>query len=161
MAMIDGAEPVARPGGQWSIALRISTREVGVFDETGDLDRAAERCLLGMPTAITAGALAPGSLTMRLTRTDGAGGNGGSVVIGQVPFNPQTDQILAVPDSCGELDVIDGRVIAEHSVIRAGQTAIFDLDPSMTPGLWDLSIEDARTSVASVVGTIRLVVLPD
>ena len=161
MVMIDGAEPIARPGGQWSIALRITSREVGVFDETGDLDRAAERCRLGTPTAITAGALVPGSLTLRLTRTDGDGGTGGSIVLGQVPFNPQTDPILAVPDTCGELVVIDGRVLAEHSVIRAGQTAIFDLDPDLTPGLWDLAIDNSGKAVESVVGTIRLVVTPD
>lgn len=161
MVMIDGAEPIARPGGQWSTALRITSREVGVFDETGNVDRAANRCRLGTPTAITAGALVPGSLTLRLTRTDGDGGTGGSIVLGQVPFNPQTDPILAVPDTCGELVVIDGRVLAEHSVIRAGQTAIFDLDPDLTPGLWDLSIDNSGEAVQSVVGTIRLVVTPD
>ena len=98
---------------------------------------------------------------MPTRHTDGEGGIGGTMVIGQVPFNPQTDQLAAVPDTCGDLTVLDGRVLAEHSVVRSGQSAGFDLDADMTPGLWDLSIDLDGQPIESQVGSVRLVVTPD
>ena len=161
MIAVDGAAPVVRPGGTWTVGLRITSREVGVFDTDGDLGRAAERCRLGTPIEITDGALTPGMFSVRLTRTDGDGGTGGSIVAGQVPFNPQTDSIAAVPDTCGELTMMDGRVLAEHSVIRAGQSATFDLDAATVPGLWDVTIDMGGHPIESMIGRVRLVVLPD
>jgi hypothetical protein len=161
MIAVESAEPVVRPGDTWTVGLRVTSREVGVFDDTGDRERATERCRLGTPIEITAGALNPGMFSLRLTRTDGNGGTGGSIVAGQVPFNPQTDPIAAVPNTCGEFSVIDGRVLAEHSVIRAGQSAGFTLGADATPGLWDVAIDMGGQPVESMVGRVRLVVLPD
>ncbi|MGA1346414.1 MAG: hypothetical protein ACO35E_10655 [Ilumatobacteraceae bacterium] len=161
MIAVDGAEPVARPGGTWNVGLRVTSREVGVFDIDGDVTRAAERCRLGTPVEITAGALNPGMFSVRLTRTDGNGGTSGSIVAGQVPFNPQTDPIAAVPDTCGDLSTIDGRVLAEHSVVRAGQSAGFTLPADMAPGLWDVTIDMGGQPIESMFGRVRLVVLAD
>ena len=155
MAMV-GATPQVVQGSTWPVgAIEFTTRETGVFGDVAEGRVAAEqRCAVGTPLKFTAGAL---SQVMAMVELWPVGIDSGSpILIGPVPANPQQDFLEAIPETCGDLTEIDGKFIAEYSLKRAGQSAIFDVPTTITPGLWEAKITLENQQPDSVIGAIVL-----
>lgn len=160
LAMV-GARPVGSPGGQWPLAqIEFTTRELGVFatvDEGEDVAR--QRCAIGAPTSMMRGALSSPSVAIELWPVDDE--TASPYLIGQVPANPQEDYLTAVPNTCSALAEVDGMWVATHLVVRAGQSAIFDLPSDMSLGLWETRMTYGVEQPVDVAGSIVIEISAD
>ena len=160
MAMV-GASAEVSPGGLWPVnAIEFTTRETGVFGSVADGIAAAEnRCRVGNPSAFTIGALSQLTAMVHLRPVDEP--TVATFLIGALPANPQEEFLQAVPESCGDLAEMDGQYVAEYSLERAGQSATFDIPPTVTPGLWEAFVTLELQEPDSIIGGIVVEVVSD
>lgn len=153
LAMV-GARPLGSPGGPWPVAqIQFTTLELGVFATVDEGEEVAQqRCATGAPTSMVRGALSNISVAVELWPVDDA--TASPYLIGQVPANPQEEYLSAVPATCGELTEVDDTWVATHLVVRAGQSAIFDLPSDMPSGLWETRMTYGVQQPVDVTGSI-------